>query len=502
MNVIIFTVEFDKLGFKVSAHVSKNDTEIINHFFCEHVASVFRYEDQMNMPLENTMPSVPNIVVIFYRSEYITGMKRLQAYIFEITPNGEQIRMMRKYAGNARKVWNLALDRQEKNHEAGEKFTCAVGMNYWLPKWKKEFPFLRESPAQTLQQVMENLAKGYEKFFKKTADHPTFKKKGKSADSFRFPDAKQFIIDEANNRIKLPKLGWIRYRNSRDIQGVPKNITVSASAGKWYFSVQTAREVEQPQHPSTSIIGIDVGITRFATLSDATYINPLNTFRKHEIKLAKYQRRMSHIKKHSTKEFSNNWKRAKAHVQRIHSHTANVRSDFLHKTTTTISKNHLIVCIENLQVSNRSKSAAGTSEAPGRNVKTKSGLNKSILDQGWGEFRRQITYKQAWLQGEVLAVPPHNTSRTCPACAHVSGENRKTQAKFVCVSCGYENNADVVGAINILNRGMKMLEGQDTVDASTWYASTAQIACEVNDAARSSAAGTHRSESGAAQCRA
>ena len=368
-------------------------------------------------------------------------------------------------------------------------------MNYWLPAWKEEFPFLRDSPSHTLQQVMENLAKGYEKFFKKTANHPTFKKKGKSSDSFRFPDAKQFIIDEANNRIKLPKLGWIPYRNSCDIQGTPKNITVSANAGKWYFSVQTEREVEQPHHPSTSIIGIDVGIARFVTLSDATYINPLNIFRKHEVKLAKYQRRMSHIKTHSTKQFSNNWKRAKARVQQINSHIANVRKDFLHKTTTTISKNHAIVCIENLQVNNMSKSAAGTREAPGRNVKAKSGLNKSILDQGWGEFRRQITYKQAWRRGDVLAVPPHNTSRTCPACTHISGANRKTQAKFVCVNCGYENNADVVGAINILNRGMKMLEGQDTMDASIGYVSTAQIACEVNDAVRSSAAGTRRSES-------
>ena len=421
-------------------------------------------------------------------------MKCLQAYKFQLKPNGEQIRSMRKYAGNARKVWNLALARQKEHHAAGEKFTNAFGMNAWLPAWKKEYQFLRESPAQTLQQVMENLAAGYTKFFKKTADHPTFKKKGKSSDSFRFPDAKQFIIDEANNRIKLPKLGWIHYRNSRDIKGSPKNITVSANAGKWYFSVQTEREAEQPHHPSTSIIGIDVGITRFATMSDATYINPLNTFRKHEIKLAKYQRRMSHIKKHSSKQFSINWKRAKARIQQIHSHIASVRRDFLHKTTTTISKNHAIVCIENLQV-NMSKSAAGTSEAPGRNVKAKSGLNKSILDQGWGEFRRQITYKQAWRRGDVLAVSPHNTSRTCPACTHISGANRKTQAKFVCVNCGYENNADVVGAINILNRGMKMLEGQDTMDASIGYVCTAQIACEVNDAVRSSAAGTRRSES-------
>jgi len=394
------------------------------------------------------------------------------------------------------------LDRQQSNHAAGEKFTNAIGMNYWLPSWKLEFPFLRESPAQTLQQVMEDLARGYKNFFEKRADHPIFKKKGKSADSFRFPDGKQFTIDQVNNRIKLPKLGWIRYRNSRDILGQAKNITVSANGGKWFASIQTEREVEQPVHPATSIVGIDVGISRFATLSDESYVKPLNTFRKHENQLAKYQRRMSHIKKHSSKDYSNNWKKVKARVQKVHTRIANVRKDFLHKTTTTISKNHAMVCIEDLQVRNMSKSAAGTGEAPGRNVKAKSGLNKSILDQGWFEFRRQLEYKQVWLGGDVLAVPTRNTSRTCPACGHVSADNRLTQARFACVECGYENNADLVGAINILNRGMKMLEGQDTADASAGRNIAARIACEVNGAVMPSAAGTHRSDSGAAQCHA
>jgi putative transposase len=428
-------------------------------------------------------------------------MKRLQAFKFELRPNGEQVRSMRRFAGNARKVWNLALAKQQANHAAGEKFTGAKGMNYWIPGWKKEFPFLCESPAQTLQQVMENLAKGYEKFFKKTADRPVFKRKGKSSDSFRFPEPKQFTIDQNNSRIKLPKLGWIRYHNSREILGTAKNITVSANGGKWFVSIQTEREVEQPLHPATGIVGIDVGITRFATLSDGRHIEPHNAFRKHEIRLAKYQRRMSHIKKHSSKQFSSNWKKAKARVQKIHARIADVRRDFLHKTTTALSKNHAMVCIEDLQVRNMSKSSKGTVEQPGKKVAQKSGLNKSILDQGWFEFRRQLEYKQVWLGGDVLAVPARNTSRTCPACGHMSAENRQTQARFACVECGYENNADVVGAINILNRGIKMLEGQDMADASARYESTARIACGVNGAVMPSAAGTRRGDSGQAQCR-
>jgi putative transposase len=104
-----------------------------------------------------------------------------------------------------------------------------------------------------------------------------------------------------------------------------------------------------------------------------------------------------------------------------------------------------------------SQSAAGSREAPGRNVKAKSGLNKSILDQGWFEFRRQLEYKQAWRGGDVLAVPPRHTSRTCPVCGHVSADNRRTQARFACVECRYENNAGVVGAINVLAAGHAVL---------------------------------------------
>ena len=376
-------------------------------------------------------------------------MKRLQAYKYELRPNGEQVRAMRRFAGNARKVWNLALDKQQANHAAGEKFTNAFGMNNWLPAWKAEYPYLTESPSQTLQQVMGDLARAYKNFFEKRAAFPRFKKKGQS-DSFRFPQG--FKIDQPNNRVFLPKLGWLRYRNSRDILGVAKNITVSANGGKWFVSIQTEREVEQPVHPATSIVGIDVGITRFATLSDGSHIEALNSFKKHEARLRRYQRAMSRKTK-----FSNNWKKAKARVQKLHTRIANVRKDFLHKTTTTISKNHAMVVLEDLQVRNMSKSASGTVDQPGRNVKAKSGLNRSVQDQGWFEFRRQLDYKQAWLGGDVLAVDPRNTSRTCPCCGHVSADNRKTQAEFLCVACGYEANADLVGAINILERGHRLL---------------------------------------------
>jgi putative transposase len=380
-------------------------------------------------------------------------MKRLQAYQYELKPNGQQLRDMRRFSGSCRFVFNKALALQKTHHEAGNKFIGYVAMAKRLTAWRNstDTAWLSLAPVHPLQHALKDLERAYKNFFAKRADFPRFKKKG-MGDSFRYPDAKQFKIDAGNSRVFLPKLGWIRYRNSRELLGTAKNITVSSNGGKWFVSIQTEREIAEPVHPSVTIIGIDVGITRFATLSDGSFIEPLNTFRKHEQRLARYQRAMSRKTK-----FSNNWKKAKAKVQKLHTRIANVRRDFLHKTSSTISQNHAIVCIEDLQVRNMSKSAAGSSETPGRNVKAKSGLNKSILDQGWFEFRRQLDYKQIWRGGEVLAVPPRNTSRTCPACGHVPAENRQTQAKFACVDCGYEANADLVGAINVLAAGHAVL---------------------------------------------
>lgn len=376
-------------------------------------------------------------------------MQRLQAYKYELMPDGEQERDMRRFAGSCRFVYNKALALQKENHEAGNKFIGYVAMAKHLTGWRNgvDTPWLKDAPCHLLQHALKDLEKAYKNFFAKRADFPKFKRKG-SGDAFRYPDSKQIKLDCGNDRIFLPKLGWLRYRNSRNVLGCVRNVTVSQSGGKWFASIQTQRELEQPLPTATTAIGIDVGIARFATMSDKTFIAPLGSFKKHQQRLARYQRRMSRKVK-----FSNNWEKAKTKVQKIHIGITNARRDFLHKTTTTISQNHALVCIEDLQVRNMSKSSKGNNEQHGKMVKQKSGLNHAILDQGWGEFRRQLDYKVVWSGGMLLAVPPHNTSRTCPCCAHVSKDNRQTQAKFLCVDCGYENHADVVGAINVLERG-------------------------------------------------
>jgi transposase len=275
-------------------------------------------------------------------------MQRLQAYKYELMPEGEQDRAMRRFAGSCRFVYNKALALQKENYEAGNKFIGYVAMAKYLTAWRngQDTPWLKDAPCHPLQHALKDLEKAYKNFFAKRADFPRFKKKG-SGDAFRYPDPKQIKLDQANNRLFLPKLGWLRYRNSRHVLGQLRNVT--------------------------------------------------------------------------------------------------------------ISQNHALVCIEDLQVRNMSRSSRGNSEQPGKKVQQKSGLNRSILDQGWGEFRRQLDYKVGWHGGTLLAVPPHNTSRTCPCCGHIAKENRQTQAQFLCVDCGYENNADVVGAINILERGYRLL---------------------------------------------
>ncbi|EPL8628246.1 TPA: RNA-guided endonuclease InsQ/TnpB family protein, partial [Klebsiella pneumoniae] len=298
---------------------------------------------------------------------------------------------------------------------------------------------------------------------------PVFKRKSHGNDSVRFVNFDKYCQLEYR-RVKLPSgLGWVTFRQSRDIVGKIKNATVSQHAGSWYISFQVEMEVDQPAHPSTSAVGLDAGVSKLATLSDGTVFEPVNSFKQNQSRLARLQRQLARKVK-----FSANWKKQKARISRLHSHIANIRLDYLHKVTTTVSKNHAMIVIEDLKVSSMSKSAAGAADMPGRNVAAKSGLNKAILDQGWYELRRQLEYKQSWLGGQVLAVNPAYTSQKCACCGHRSKENRKSQANFVCLECGYKENADINGARNILAAGHAVL------------------ACEVNGASMPSAAGTKR----------
>ena len=276
-------------------------------------------------------------------------MLRRQAFKFELLSNGEQLRNLRQFAGSCRLVYNKALALNTERYEKKEKRLGYAKLCALLPNWKTEHEFLCDVPAQALQQALKNLERGYTNFFQKRADFPKFKKKGQR-ESFRIPQG--FEVDNQNGRIKLPKLGWMRYRKSQDILGEPSNVTVSESCGKWYVSVQTEREVATPQHPSTSAVGLDWGVVNFAALSDGEVIDQCQPLKKFLPKLAKLQRRLARKKK-----FSKNWRKAKARITKLHSKVAHIRKDFVHKVSNDISKNHVVVVVEDLRVKDMSKSA-------------------------------------------------------------------------------------------------------------------------------------------------
>lgn len=369
---------------------------------------------------------------------------------------------MAQYAGSCRFVVNKALSLNKERYSRFPglptpriTYHDTAGL---LKLWKQsdEYGFLSDTHSQVLQQALMDLDRGYHNFFAGRAEEPTYRKKFVN-DAFRFPQAATISPSSKKhggfaiigNHIKLPKIGWVRFWKSQEIEGTPKTLTISRDGDHWYASIQVEMEVDQPRHPSQSAVGIDLGIAQFATLSDGTVHEPLHSFRRHEAQLVKEQRKLS-----AKVPFSNNWRKQKRNVNRIHAKIADSRRDYLQKTSTEISKSHAIIVVEDLKVANMSKSARGTIEQPGRHVAQKSGLNKSILDQGWGRFRTMLAYKQEWRGGLLIAVQSQYTSQTCSECGYIDKASRPTQALFSCVHCGHAANADVNAAQNILASGL------------------------------------------------
>ena len=373
---------------------------------------------------------------------------RRKAYKFRIKTNTDIECKLLRFCGSARFLWNKSLAMNLVRLENKQTLRWYNELAFWLTLWKQsdEYAFLKECPSQVLQQKLKDLDRAFRDAFDNKQPLkriPVFKKRG-SGDSIRFPQGFKIV----GRRIFLPKIGWVGFYKSCKIEGKVKNITLSNRAGRWYASIQVEQVIDVCKHPSDSEIGIDAGIKCFAAFSDGTMIEGVNSFRRHEQALARGQRKLSRKQKES-----NNRKKQKKKISRLHQKISNVRSDFLHKLSTEISKNHATVYVEGLHIRNMSSSARATIEDPGIKVKAKSGLNKSILDQGWGEFRRQLDYKLLWKGGKLVEVDFRYTSQTCSCCGHRVKENRLSQAVFMCMACGHEENADVNAAKNILTVG-------------------------------------------------
>ena len=352
---------------------------------------------------------------------------------------------LHRFAGSCRFLWNKALAFQKERLDTGKFCLPYEEMAKKLLTWKKEYPFLKEVPSQALQQRLMDLDQALKEAFdpKNPKQFPRFKKKFKSLESFRYPQG----FEIRKNRIFLPKFGWVRFFKSRELEGNPKNVTVSLTGSHWFISVQTEQEVPVPAHPSETVVGCDFGVKRLLTLSSGLGFLPINALQQSLRHLAVAQRKLARQVKGSK-----NWKQQKRVIRNLHIRIANVRLDRLHRISHYLSKNHALVVLEDLGIKSMSASAKGTVENPGRNVGQKAGLNRAILDQGWGELKRQIQYKQEWRGGRTLLVDPAYTSQECSLCGHISPENRPSRELFYCEACGHTENADENAAKVILSR--------------------------------------------------
>ena len=303
--------------------------------------------------------------------------------------------------------------------------------------------------VHALQQAVRDVEQAYKNWWAGRAKAPTPRKRGIN-DSMRFGDPQTFQVRRLTKNlgeVSIPKLGWVRMRWDGELPGDARNLTISRKAGCWFASIACEKEVDAPTASNLPAVGIDRGVAVFAAMSDGTLIAPANHGKKALRALARAQKNLARKRKGSA-----NRRKAVLRVARLHLRVKDARKDFLHKLTTTIAKNHSTVVIEDLRVGNMTRSATGSVEEPGTNVRQKAGLNRAILDQGWGLFRTLLEYKLVDRGGTLIEAPSHHTSQTCSECGHVTKENRQSRDKFACVACGHQAHADVNAAINILSR--------------------------------------------------
>lgn len=371
-----------------------------------------------------------------------------KAVLFRLYPTPEQAAQMVQIVGACRFVYNLALEQRRDWYRSGRRFNFASQCRE-LTQLRAEVEWLKACPVHPLQQALRDLERAYQNWWAGRARAPTPRRKGLN-DSFRFPDPVSLVVERtgtSSGRVKLPKLGWVRLRGWAALPGAICTITVSRRAGHWFAAVQCEREGAEPVPSTLPPIGIDLGVAVFAALSDGTCIAPVNCGKTALKALRKAQRALARKARGSV-----NRRKAVRRVAKLQKRVADARKDFLHKHSTIIAKNHGVVVVEGLSVRAMSASAQGTVTEPGRRVRQKAGLNRAILDQGWGLFQTMLAYKLADRGGMLVEVPAAHTSQTCACCGHVDAANRLNQAVFVCVRCGHKANADTNAAINILRR--------------------------------------------------
>jgi len=375
-----------------------------------------------------------------------------KSFKYKLRLTKEQKSFCDQTAGSCRYVWNKGLALKKELWEKKKQKLSRFDLDKLLREWKKGLDWLSLPPSQSLQQTNKDLDQAFKNFFRGRG-YPKFKKKG-IHDSFRLPQGITLMeqLSKKVGQVRLPKLGIVRFTKSKELEGRIRHVTISKKCGEWYIASSCEVNRHIPKEITQSAIGIDRGIKTFAQCSDGITIQGVSPLKGSLKKLAKLQRKLS-----KKKIFSSNWRKTKQKIEKLHYHISNVRKDFLHKTSTQLSKSHGLIVMEDLKVGNMSKSSKGTKENPGKNVKAKSGLNRSILDQGWYTFQNLLSYKLNWRGGRLILISPKNTSLKCRICGHIAKDNRAVLEEFQCVNCGHTENADLNASINILAEGHSVI---------------------------------------------
>ena len=365
----------------------------------------------------------------------------------ELKVNNTQKILLAKHAGIARHAWNWGLrltknilDNNQNNPEDKIKFPTSIDLHKWLVALvKPKCPWYYEVSKCAPQYALRYLRKAWDDCFSKSKKAPRFKKKGKS-DSFTLDGS----IKVEHNRVKVPRIGWLKTYERLPQTVNPKSVTISKRGGRWFISFKLEIKPEEIV-PKNSPVGVDLGILRFATLSTGEEIFSPRPYKKLEHKLKRLQW-------HNRNQVigSSNWKKTQQKIAKLHYRISCVRADFIHKLTTKLAKNHSFIVIEDLNVSGLM-----------RNGK----LSKAIGDSGFYEFRRQLTYKTE-LYGSKLIVADRffPSSKLCPSCGHKKDKLPLSVRVYQCENCDWIADRDYSASLNLLGLAepdMMLVEKQE-----------------------------------------